>query len=63
MSDNPFYQLAPFIQEYIYRNKWKDLGDIQVEAIRAILDGSDHILISSGYRHRQDGSGTAAHHH
>lgn len=48
MSDNPFFRLAPFIQEYIYRNKWENLRDIQAEAIRAILDGSDHILISSG---------------
>lgn len=48
MSDSVFYQLAPFIREYIYRNKWRELRDIQAEAIRAILDGDDHILISSG---------------
>ena len=48
MSDSVFYKLAPFIQEYIYRNKWHELRDIQAEAIRAILDGDDHILISSG---------------
>ncbi len=48
MTGNPFYKLAPFIQEYIYRNKWETLRDIQVEAIRAVLDTSDHILISSG---------------
>lgn len=47
MSDLPFRRLAPFIQEYIYRNKWEELHDIQAETIRAILDGSDHILISS----------------
>ena len=48
MSGNPFDKLAPFVQEYIYRNKWENLHDIQAEAIHAILDGSDHILISSG---------------
>ena len=48
MSDNPFYQLAPFIQEYIYRNQWDELRDIQAEAIHAILDSADHVLISSG---------------
>ncbi len=48
MRDNPFYKLAPFIQEYIYRNKWEALHDIQAEAIGAILDSPDHILISSG---------------
>ena len=48
MSGNRFDRLAPFVQEYIYRNKWDELRDIQAEAIHAILDGSDHILISSG---------------
>ena len=48
MSGNPFGRLAPFVQEYIYRNKWEALHDIQAEAIHAILNGDDHILISSG---------------
>lgn len=48
MSGNPFDKLAPFVQEYIYRNKWEALHDIQAEAIHAILNGDDHILISSG---------------
>ncbi len=48
MSEHPFYKLAPFIQEYIYRNKWENLHEIQVRAIEAILDTPDHILISSG---------------
>jgi len=48
MSDSVFYKLAPFIRDYIYRNRWDELRDIQAEAIRAILDGDDHILISSG---------------
>ncbi|MYD09999.1 MAG: DEAD/DEAH box helicase [Chloroflexi bacterium] len=48
MSDTAFDKLAPFIQEYVYRNKWHELRDIQAEAIGAILDGVDHILISSG---------------
>ncbi len=48
MRANPFDRLAPFIQEYIYRNKWERLHAIQGEAIRAILDSADHILISSG---------------
>lgn len=47
MRGNPFYRLAPFIQEYIYRNKWEGLHDIQAEAIGAILDTPHHILISS----------------
>jgi ATP-dependent helicase Lhr and Lhr-like helicase len=47
MAANPFYRLAPFIQEYIYRNKWESLREAQVKAINAILDTSNHVLISS----------------
>ena len=25
MSDNAFYKLAPFVQEYIYRHKWETM--------------------------------------
>jgi ATP-dependent helicase Lhr and Lhr-like helicase len=45
---NPFTRLAPFIQAYIYQNRWTDLRDIQKAAIAAILDTNDHILIMSG---------------
>lgn len=48
MSENSFDKLAPFIQEYIYRNKWEKLHGFQAQAIEAILDTSDHVLISSG---------------
>ncbi len=43
-----FDQLAPFIQEYIYRNHWSELRDIQEQAINAVLHSDSHILISSG---------------
>jgi ATP-dependent helicase Lhr and Lhr-like helicase len=45
---NPFYRLAPFIQDFIYREKWGELRQIQVDAITAIMDTSDHVLITSG---------------
>jgi ATP-dependent Lhr-like helicase len=45
---NPFYRLAPFIQDYIYRKNWENLRDIQAQAIEAVLDTSNHILITSG---------------
>lgn len=44
---NPFYRLAPFIQEYIYRAKWGELYPVQVKAIEAILDTPSHVLITS----------------
>lgn len=45
---NPFYRLAPFIQEYIYRNHWDELRDVQVRAIAEILDYPGHVLIAAG---------------
>lgn len=42
-----FSQLAPYIQNYIYRNNWQDLTDIQNKAIPAILDTQNNILLSS----------------
>ena len=48
MSDNVFYRLAPFIQEFIYRNNWTELRAIQVEACRVIFETDSHLLLSSG---------------
>jgi len=48
MNRDPFYRLAPFIQEYIYRAGWGELRSVQVKAISAVLDTSNHILITSG---------------
>lgn len=45
---NPFYRLAPFIQDFIYRENWEELRPVQVDAIGAILDTSNHVLITSG---------------
>jgi len=44
---NPFYRLAPFIQEFIYRENWSQLREVQVLAINAVLDTDQHILITS----------------
>jgi ATP-dependent Lhr-like helicase len=38
MSKSAFERYAPFIQEYIYRKKWTDLREVQVEACEVILD-------------------------
>lgn len=48
MSDNPFYRLAPFIQEYIYRHQWEELRDIQVEASGVIFDTDAHLILAAG---------------
>ena len=43
-----FERYAPFIQEYIFRKKWKDLREVQVEACEEILDTDHHLIIASG---------------
>ncbi|GGF62658.1 ATP-dependent helicase [Paenibacillus albidus] len=48
MSDNPFYRLAPFIKEFIYKNRWETLREAQVDACRILFDTPHHLLIASG---------------
>ena len=45
---NVFERLAPFIQEYIYRENWSELRPIQVAACNIILDTDDNVLLASG---------------
>ncbi len=43
-----FYRYAPFIQEYIYRNKWEELREIQLRAAEAVFDTDENLLLCSG---------------
>jgi len=43
-----FDRLAPFIQDFIYKNKWEQLRGIQVAACEVVFDGDDNLLLSSG---------------
>ncbi|MDL2287129.1 DEAD/DEAH box helicase [Eubacteriales bacterium OttesenSCG-928-G02] len=43
-----FYRLAPFIQDFIYKNQWTELRSIQVAACEAIFDTDSNLLLSSG---------------
>lgn len=45
---NAFERLAPFIQDYIYRNEWEELRPNQVAACEVIFDTDDNLLLSSG---------------
>jgi ATP-dependent Lhr-like helicase len=47
-TNSNFSRLDPFIREYIYEKKWQTLKDIQEEAISAILDTHDNVLITAG---------------
>lgn len=46
--DNPFYKLAPFIQEYIYSHGWTQLRAVQAAACYAIFETNDNLLLSAG---------------
>lgn len=43
-----FGRLAPFIQDFIYQNKWEELRGNQVAACEVIFDSDDNLLLSSG---------------
>ena len=43
-----FYRYAPFIQDYIYRNKWEELRPIQIKAAEAVFDTDENLLLCSG---------------
>ena len=45
---NIFERLAPFIQDYIYRNEWEELRANQVASCEVIFDTDDNLLLSSG---------------
>ena len=45
---NIFSKLAPFIQDFIYYNKWEQLRDVQIAACEAIFDTDLNLLLSSG---------------
>ncbi len=48
MSMNAYDRLAPFIQEYIYKERWQELRDIQVAACEVVFDTDKNLLLSSG---------------
>jgi len=43
-----FNRLAPFIQDFIYQNKWEELRGNQIAACEVIFDSDDNLLLSSG---------------
>lgn len=47
-NDDSFYKLSPFIQDYIYRNKWTELREIQIAACDVIFNTDSHLLLTSG---------------
>ncbi|MGI5893837.1 MAG: DEAD/DEAH box helicase [Candidatus Merdivicinus sp.] len=44
---NVFDRYAPFVQDFIYRNRWESLRAIQVAAGEAIFGTDQHVLLSA----------------
>jgi ATP-dependent Lhr-like helicase len=42
-----FEKLAPFIQDYIYRNRWEELHEVQVAACDIIFNSVGNLLIAT----------------
>ena len=42
-----FDRYAPFVQDYIYRNRWDHLRAIQVAAGEAIFNTDDNVLLTA----------------
>ena len=42
-----FGRLHPKIQEAVWDQRWEELRPLQTEAIRAVLDTTDHLVLSA----------------
>lgn len=47
MIKNGFERFAPFIQEYIYKEKWQELHQTQIEASDVIFNTNNDVLIAT----------------
>jgi ATP-dependent helicase Lhr and Lhr-like helicase len=47
IMNNPFTRLAPFIQEYIYRQNWGEFRDIQLEACNILFNDNRNLLLAA----------------
>ncbi len=46
-ADKIFSRFPDFIKEFIYRNNWTELRDIQLDAARVIFESDSNLLLSS----------------
>ena len=43
-----FNRFPPFVQEFIYKNGWESLRDVQVAAARVLFETDHHLLLTGG---------------
>ena len=46
-ADRIFSKFTDFIKEFIYRNSWTEIRDIQLDAAKVIFDTDSNLLLSS----------------
>ena len=47
-DEEVFEYYAPFIREYIYKNGWEELREVQIAAGKSIYGSDNHLLLSAG---------------
>jgi len=48
-----FSRFSPYIQDYIYRQGWSELRPVQIAAAEVLFDTKDHLLLSTGLKHKE----------
>lgn len=48
LDEEVFDYYAPYIRDFIYRNNWTELREVQIEAGKAIFGTDDNVLLTSG---------------
>jgi len=47
IAQRVFSRFSPFIRDYIYRNGWEELREVQIHAAQLIFESEDNVLISA----------------
>lgn len=47
MSESIFERFSPLVQEFIYRNEWQNLREVQTVAAKIIFESEDNLILSA----------------
>lgn len=46
-TNDIFYRYSPLVRDFIYKNGWKELRPVQIEAAKTIFDSDNNLILSS----------------